>query len=252
MLNSYMQRTQALIYDLKQEIVTPGFLTQWINLARGQTAGEGECIRVMGSLGCTVGQQAYNFSTINVGSPSATGVQGAIHVRTIHYLIASGQKRINSRNWEWFSLYNLNNPVPDSGPPLTWSQYGQGSAGLGSITGAGSASMSSGSFYLYPLPDLSYNLALDCVCYPIALAKDSDPEAIPYLWTDAVPFFAAYLAYLYGQKQDRAQNMLQMYEQFVNRARQFANPDPLKWQSQQSSDPARAQRYGLQQKANSQ
>lgn len=252
MLTAYLTRTQQLLqYPVAgQQLYSTADLTSWINEARGQTAGEGECIRVMGTLSTVVGQQSYNFSAINTGVAATNGVQGTIHVRTLHYGVASGQKRVTSRNWEWFSLYQLNNPVPASGPPTTWAQYGQGSAGIGSITGVGAGTLSSGSFYLYPIPDLAYTIYMDCVCYPQALAADTDVEAIPYLWTDAVPYYAAFLALDSSQTEARAQDAqrrFQQYSQFVQRARAFANPAVLPWQYQQSTDPARMAKYGLRQ-----
>ena len=51
------------------------------------------------------------------------------------------------------------------------------------------------------------------------------PEAIPYLWTDAVPFFAAYYALLSaqaGQRQGDADRMFARYQEFTNRARRFS------------------------------
>lgn len=201
--------------------------TLWINKARGQLAGESEAIRVIGTLTTTPGTRSYAFSSINIGTPTSTGVQGILHVRSLQYAVASAQKRVNGKSWEWFDAYMLNNPVPDSGPPTTWAQFLQGGSGQGSITGSGTGSLRSGSLYIDPIPDLAYNLLVDCVCYPIALAADSDPEAIPYLWTDAVPYFAAYLALLSaqtGQRTQQAQGMMQLYQQFVQRARSYATP----------------------------
>lgn len=201
--------------------------TLWINKARGQLAGEGECIRVIGTLPTIIGQRAYNFSSINVGSPATSGVQGIFHVRDVQYAVASGQKRVNNKSWEWFNAYALNNPVPDSGPPTTWAQFLQGASGQGSITGIGTGSLRSGSLYIDPVPDVAYNLLCDCVCYPIALSADTDVEAIPYLWTDAVPYFAAYLALMSaqtGQRLQEAQAMKQLYAEFVQRARSYATP----------------------------
>lgn len=252
MLTEYQLRTNRL---LQYPVATPGLyatsdLDDWINQARGWVAGEGECIRIQGTFTTTVGVRNYNFSLINTGTPSSNGVQGVIHVRDVLYAVASGFKRVNPRNWEWYQLYHLNNPVPASGPPTTWAQYGQGSAGLGSITGAGSGSLSSGSLYLDPPPDIPYEIMLDCVCYPIALATDTDPEAIPYLWTDAVPYYAAFLALDSFQTEARAadaQRRYQQYQQYVARARAVANPDLLKWQYPQSTDPAQIAKYGLKQ-----
>jgi hypothetical protein len=123
-----------------------------------------------------------------------------------------------------------------------WSQFAQGTApGSTGATGGGS-------FYLSPPPDQVYTLYLDCVCYPIALASDSTVEAIPYLWTDAVPYYAAYLALLASQTNARmedAERYFNMYSLFVERARKFSNPSVGRWQYSQSADPAQAAKMGV-------
>jgi hypothetical protein len=228
-------------------------LDSWINTARGQLAGEAECVRVIGTLQTSIGVRNYNFSSINIGTPSVTGAQGVIHVRRILYVVAQGQKIVKPHQWEWFDLYHLNNPVPVNGAPRDWAQYGQGSSGQGSITGIGAGSMSSGSFYLDPPPDLVYTLNCDCVCYPLALAADTDVEAIPYLFTDAVPFFAAYFALLSAQMNARmadAERMFNYYQTFMQRARQSSNPSVNRPIYQQADDPTRITKLGLQKAAN--
>jgi hypothetical protein len=49
---------------------------------------------------------------------------------------------------------------------------------------------------MYPIPNQTYQLEIDCICLPSDLVSDQDYEAIPDPWTDAVPYFAAHLAYL--------------------------------------------------------
>ncbi len=227
-------------------------LTSWINIARGQLAGETESIRVIGTIQTAIGIRNYSFSSVNIGVPATTGAQGIIHVRRISYNVASGQKWMAARGWEYFDQYFLNNPVPQNGPPSEWSQYGQGSSGQGSITGIGGGTMSSGSFYLDPPPDFIYTLNCDCVCYPQALAADTDVEAVPYIFTDAVPYFAAYLALLSSQtsaRQADAERMFGYYQTFVQRARHFSNPSVNRGMYQQEPDPTRINKLGLQQKA---
>ena len=251
MLTTYQNRTNQL---LQYPSPSPGLyatadITAWINIARGQVAGEGKCIRAIGTIGTTVGQRAYPFSSISFGSSSATGIQGAINVRRVQYNVGSGQKWIKGKSWEWFDFQRFNNPVPPSGPPTEWAQYSQGSAGAGSITGDGSGSLASGSFYVDPLPDQTYTLNCDCECYPIALAADTDFEAIPYLWTDAVPYFAAYLALMSAQvsaRMEQAQRLFQLYQLFVQRARSAANPDVNKYAFEQSGDPTLGNKLGMQ------
>lgn len=246
MLTQYLTLTQNLLQlpAAPSTLYPPALLTNYINIARGQIAGEGQCIRRIGTLTTTIGTRMYPFSQIAF---TDTAVQGAINVRRIMYNVGTGQKWIKGKSWEWFDFQRFNNPVPTSGAPTEWAQHSQGSAGTGSITGEGAGTMSSGSFYLDPLPDLAYTLNADCCCYPIALAADADKESLPYLWTDAVSYFAAYLALMSAQTSTRiqqAQSLFALYEQFMQRARTFANPELNNFAYAQSPDPFKAGRLG--------
>lgn len=255
MLASYISNAQNLLQNpgAPSTLYTTANITTWVNIARGQLAGEAECVRSIGTITTVIGQRAYNFSAINLGTPSATGIQGAINVRRVQYNVGSGQKWVRGKSWEWFDFQRFNNPVPGSGPPNEWAQYGQGSAGTGAITGEGSGTLLSGSLYIDPLPDMVYTLNVDCTAYPIALAADTDIEAIPYLWTDAVPYFAAYLALMSAQtnmRMEQAQRYFQIYQTFVQRARQAANPSLNRFAFEQSGDPTRQNKLGMQGAAN--
>lgn len=239
MLNAYLAATANLLQNpgAPNPLYSTANLTTYINTARGQLAGEAECIRALGTLSTVIGQQAYNFSSINTGVVGTTGVQGVINVRQMWYAIGSGKKWIKPRPWEWFGQYHLNNPVPANAVPTVWAQYGQGAAGTGTGSGA------SGSFYLDPIPDAIYALTLDCVCYPQALAVDGDVEAIPYLWTDAVPFYAAAYALWSSQNNARfadADRYYNHYTDYVKRAREASNPSQNRWMYSQAQDPAQA------------
>lgn len=231
-LFTYIKRAMHLLREEKQDLINAQDLIDYINTARGQIAGEAECIRNISAISAVIGQQRYNFSSINTGTPALSGIQGVIHVRRIQYLVGTGQKWIKGKSWEWFDFQRLNNPVPTSGAPTEWAQYGQGA---------------SGNFYIDPLPDVAYTLSCDCVCYPINLATDTDLEIIPYLWTDAIPYFAAYLALLAltgSANSDAAMKMYGLYEIFMQRARSAANPSLNAFAFEQSKDPAMAGRFG--------
>lgn len=245
MLANYLTDTQNLLQNptATNALYATASLTRFINISRGQCAGEGECIRALGTLACVVGQRNYNFSAINLGVAATTGIQGAIHVRRVSVNIGDGQKWLTPRPWEWFELYHLNNVVPANGEPAVWTQYKQGAA-----TPQAGGSGATGSLYIDPPPDDTYTLSLDCVCFPIALVDDTTVEAIPYLWTDAVPFFAAYYAFLSSQtsaRQADAERMYQHYQTFLERARKSSNPSLLRWMYQQSTDPTQMNKIGL-------
>ena len=243
MLTAYITQTRRLLQlpDAPTSLYSDAALTSWINIARGQLAGEAECIRQIGTIATVQGNQTYNFSDMVITGAPANGVAGIINIRRISYLVATGMKWIPPRSTEWFALYVNNNPVPQQGPPTVWSQFGQGAAPTTTGSGAG------GSFNINP-PDVVYTLNCDCTCYPIPLVDDTTVEAIPYLWTDAVPFFAAYFALLSAQTNARAadaERYYNHYQTFMTRARTAANPSVGRWQYSQAMDPAQGAKMGI-------
>jgi hypothetical protein len=242
-LSIYRQQTKQLLTypDSPDELYTDSDLNLWINRARQQLAGESQSIRVLGTVTTSGVRGPYTFSTVMVSS--TPGVAAVLHIRAMRYAIGSGFKWMRPRNWEWFDIFKLNNVVPPSGPPQVWSQYGQGSTG---------------SFYIDPIPALedgspqNYVLTCDCVCLPVDLLDDTTVDAIPPLWQDAVCFYAAFLAMLSAQsaqRQNDADRMMQRYEEFVGRARKFANPLVNNYLYQQSNDPTLLNKIGLSPKA---
>jgi hypothetical protein len=199
-------------------------------------------VRVLATIGTVVGQIAYNFSSLGIGVPATTGIQSVINVRRINYASGSGQRALVSRPWEWFDYYHLNNPVPVPGPPAVWSQYQQGAAPNTGGPGAG------GSFYIDPPPDDVYALVCDSGALPQILAVDGDIEAIPYPWTDAVPYLAAWYALLSSQTNARmadAERMYNYYGEYRDRARKASNSPVLRWQFEGASDVVQGPKFGI-------
>lgn len=250
MLTAYITQTRRLLQlpAAPTTLYTDADLTSYINTARSQLAGEAECIRVYGTVDTVAGTNQYDFSDLDIGVSATTGIGGVIHIRSLAYEIGTGQRWITPRPWEWFNFYTLNDPVANQlsnwSAPSTWAQYGQGT-----VPPSGTTTVQGGSFFIN-YPDTVYTLRADCVGYPIALADNTTKEAIPFMWTDAVPFFAAYYALLSSQQQARradAEAYFKEYQKFVQRARQAANPTPLRWQYEQAQDIAQASKFGIKQ-----
>jgi hypothetical protein len=245
-LNTYITATQNLLQNptATNPLYATNNLITYINTARGQLAGEGRCIRRIGTLALAAGVQEYQFSAISLQSPA--GVGGVININQAMLQVASGYRWMRPRPFQWLVFYRLNNPVPQTGAPNEWAQFGQGASPQTGLQASG------GSLYVSNLPDIAYSVWLDCVCYPSPLASDTDPEPIPYLWTDAVSYFAAYLALLSAQSQARqadADRMLARYSEFVNRARNFANPEILQGIYSQAPNPVMQNQIGVSGKA---
>ena len=228
-LNAYIQQTQRLLQNppATTALYSTADLTVYVNVARNQIAGESGCIRVIGSLPTTAGNNNYPFSSINLAPP---GVNNVLNVRQVTINVTNGFSFLHSRPWEWFNRYRISQVNMPNAMPTEWAQYGEGV--LGSV-------------YLNPTPDMTYQLNTDAVCLPIPLASDTDPEAIPTLWTDAIPFYAAYYALMSSQRQNDADTMYKRYEEFMERARRAATAAVLPGQYPQVADPTMQNKLGM-------
>ena len=180
-------------------------LQTYINIARLQLALDAECIRALGAFNTVIGTSGYNFSSVTFINPGISGV-GAIQ----NLYVSIGNNPIELRPWPWFLQYYSR--FANTGVPTVASQQGQGA--LGTIV-------------LYPTPDAIYNIEVDSVCFPINLVDDTTPEAIPYPWTDAVPFYAAWLAFMSLQRQADADRMFSRYKELAQRGRQESTSEVL-------------------------
>jgi len=222
-LATYETRTRQLLQNpgAPTTLYATSDIDNWINQARQQLASEGECIQAIGTIQTSVGNRVYNFTGVDSFS---TGIASALKIERINMNIAGGQSWVTPRSFPYFELYFLNNAVVTNGPPKRWSQLGQGSTGT---------------FYLDPPPDAIYTLQCRCVCLPSNLASDADPETIPFPWTDAIAYYAAYLALLSAQspaRQADGMRYFNIYTEFVQRARTFSNPDIVRHQYIQAQD----------------
>lgn len=230
MLTQYLTQTAQLLQNpaATSVLYSTSDLTSYINRARGQIAGETECIRAYGTLALSYGMGTAPFSSIATG---LTGVSGVFNVRGAAVSVASGQRWLHPRPFPYFQTYFLNNPVPNVDTPTAYSQFGQGT---------------SGSLYFNPVPDYPYTINLDCVCLPSPLVDDTSPEAIPFPYTDAVPYYAAYLAFMSAQRASDAERLWQQYQMFASRARQMSNGQVNPQQYPRSVNPVRVGQIGAQ------
>lgn len=286
MLAAYITQTQRLLNNPSGSIYSVSDLTYYINLARGQIAGEGQCVRatppIIGSItgaaslvggtgyvslptvafqdptgtgatatasiaggavtGITItaGGAGYSGPTLTISGGGGTGasaspvtnanitvaaqeiypfaalnltqfpgVASVLAVRSIAMLWGTFQYTVTRVSFSKYQAMVRNYTTGYEYIPAVGAQFGQGL---------------NGSFYLYPIPNAPYPMIWDCLCEPLALASDTDPEAIPYPWTDVVPFHAAYLALLGAQRSQDAEQMWQQAQRYMKRARAFSQP----------------------------
>jgi hypothetical protein len=209
-LYAYMQKVQRLIWDYKQQLLRPDDLTAFVNTARGRVAAESGCIRVYGSLAVTPANTQYAFSAITYSTP---GIGSILNVRMLSVLQGSGVSvAMQGYPWEYFNQYYICGATATTGQPTAWAQFGQGVAGT---------------LFIGPTPNANYTLNCDSIGLPSNLTTDASVEALPYPWTDAVAFYAAYEALLSMQKFDGAAEFYKIYKAYVQQAREMATPGVL-------------------------
>ena len=291
-LTAYQQQTLRLLHDPNNTYFSSSDITAYINIARGQIAMEGQCIRLLlsggtitalavnsggsgyaGTASVTItgsgqqaaatatisggaintvtltnggwgyitgttttvtaagstsgtnatftttidnslttqpGQEVYKFSTANTLAATFSGVQsviGVVSVACAWGANAAMKPILQPMIWSEFQAYfrSYNNGMQNY--PTIWSQFAQGV---------------NGSIYVWPLPSQYSQMDWDCYCIPVDLVDNTTAEAIPYGWTDCVPYYAAYLAYLDAQRGEDADRMFKTYTMYMKRARSFS------------------------------
>ena len=203
-LNAYISAVRTLLHDPNAQFFTTATLTTFINEARQQIASEGECVRAVPGFSTVALQETYSNSVVSGPTPD---IGALLAIRAISY----GGLTLEARPWDYFNFYMRNLAKPLPGPPKAWSPFSTGTNGI---------------FFISPLPADIYNIELDAIWLPINLAADGDPEALPYPWTDAVQFYAAYLALKDSQRTSDAERMFALYEDYMLRARGGVVPYP--------------------------
>lgn len=209
-LTAYLTQTLALLHDANNVFWTQTNLTTWINLARKRVAAEGQCIRVLPSgVNSVVGQEVYTYASFNTQVQVTPGVNNILFVQTIAVNWGALKPTLDYMVWNDFQAYLRSYSVSLQGQPAIWSQYGQGVGG---------------SAYLWPVPSSVAAMDWDCVCLPILLVDDTTVEAIPDPWTDAVPYYAAYLGLMNARRPEEAKNMFSVYKEYMSGSRVWAEP----------------------------
>jgi hypothetical protein len=162
------------------------------------------------------GQEVVNFTQLNPllaawNSGALPGLQGMSQVYKV-FSVACNQSgtykpMLTPKIWNEFQAYLRIYSNTQQNYPIYWSQYGFG------VTG---------SLYLFPWPAQPLQMDIDVCVTPINLVNDATPEAIPYPWTDAIPYYAAYLAYENSSRKEDADRMMKMYILFMQEARAYS------------------------------
>lgn len=296
-LNSYLQQVQRYLRDVKQELLDPTDLIEYINRARREVAQRAQCVRITPPISGSVttidisdagtgytdtptitisppdfpsgqptnpnglqatataivnngviqsidvtnggygyfqptititddtgtgaaatanvswinvlnqGQERYDFADMDL--TSFPGVQDIIAVKSVSILYSNWRYSLASYSWSTYQAKIRQFPYQYQYVPAFFTQYGQGSEGT---------------LFLYPIPSQTYQVEMDLLCTPAPLTDDLSPEVIPQPWCDAVPFLAAYYAYLEIQNFNAAKFHMDQFDSFMHRFSAYARP----------------------------
>lgn len=152
----------------------------------------------------TAGREIYPFTKVASNSVLPDGVLSILGVISISMSWGSMRPMLGQKIWSEFQAAYRSYSQGLQNYSTIWSQYGQGEKG---------------SAFLWPIPSQASAMDWDCFCRPIPLADDTTVEAIPFPWTDAVQYYAAYLAFNNSQRQADADRALRDYERWMKRSR---------------------------------
>lgn len=187
-----------------------GYFAPVVTITSGNGTGATAIANVSGVNGTTTLQEKYTFAAVNpMVAVSGSGIQSIFMVSSISVLWGTFRYTLARMGFGEFQARFRNYAAGFYGPPAAFCNFDQGI---------------NGSVYVRPIPDQRYAWEWDVCCIPWALANDTDPEPIPYPWTDAVAYLAAYYALLGAQRSADADKMYEHFERCMKRARAFSSP----------------------------
>ena len=238
-LSDYLTDTSKLLRDSNYLFNSQATLTRHVNQARDQVAKQTGCLRALiagqspygnaanpGTLIPGAGQPGSNsfqsFTTISGVEKYSFGYanpflkanyQGMRSINdVVDVAVSWGGTRpsLNWMPWEDVQAYCRSFNQGVFSYPFVWSTNGSGSKGQ---------------VWLFPVPEITAlagsqgisapagEMEWDAACLPTPLYTNDDYEAIPESVSDAVPFFAAHLAFLGSQRYSMAAVMKALYEE---------------------------------------
>ena len=152
-------------------------------------------------------QEVYPFANAPLGN--APGVASIFAVKSVSIIFDNLRYTLPCYSFSTYQTCIRNYPFQYSYVPTVCTQYGQGV---------------NGSLYYYPQPQQAYQTEWDCFALPVDLVNDTTVEAIPNPWSDSVPYYAAYLAFLELQQGNDAERMLALFDKMLLRQSTAARP----------------------------
>lgn len=154
-------------------------------------------------------QEVYTYASAAAILDQTPGLAGIIGVQGISISWGATKPTLDHIDWSTMQAYLRAQSTGTNAFPSVWAQYGQGE--LGSV-------------YLWPRPATVSQMEWDCYCNVSPLVDDTSPDLIPHPWDEAVPYYAASLAFLFSQRFDDSRGMLSEFTRKGQLARLNTSP----------------------------
>jgi hypothetical protein len=200
----------SVITDIEIQNGGDGYFAPQVTItdANGPGSGASATLNLSPFNTLNIGQEVYPFSSIYLGN--WPGVDTVHAIKSASVIYANYRYMLPMYDFSTYQSQVRQYPFQYQYVPTFCSQFGQGNGG---------------SFYAYPLPSQTYQWEFDCFCLPTDMTMDNAmPEAIPQPWTDAVPYFAAHLAYLELQNWNAAKFYGELFDKMTLGYSSYARP----------------------------
>lgn len=197
-LTSYIQECRRLLHDANGSFWSDSELTDYINDARNRVALDTKCLRSLQTVTLNTSQETYQIAT-------AVPTLGNRAIDVMNITVIWGQMRVplTYASWTEFNA-NMRTWVTNLSRPAAWSRFGT----------------STGTVYVSPTPDQTYQSEWDIFYLPAPLIDGSTVEELQYPFTAPVAFFAAYKAKYKEQSYGEAEIFQAQYDKKVKEAAQ--------------------------------
>lgn len=232
-LSWYINDSRTLLHDNLGLLINTEQITRWINEARRQVAYQAGCInllatglspfgnaaqpgvmvpgggtpgsRPVNSFQTIVNQEKYPFSmaTERIQADNA-GIDYVLDVTSIAISWGSMRPAMEFMPWEDLQAFARSYNYLVSSFPLKWSTDGDGA---------------NANLWMWPVPSTVQEMEWQCSCSPAALVTDSDFDAIPHPFENAVKYYVAYLSYLSTMRPQLADLYLELFMTSLRRGR---------------------------------
>lgn len=188
-LAGYIIETRRLLHDVNANFWTNAELTDYINDGRNHLVQDTGCNRILQSHTVPATIETIDFSDLPQGVDT-------IDVLTVNLFFGNTRVPLYYMAWTNFNA-QLRFYQNNSGRPIAFSMYGPKKIFVG------------------PKPDQAYLMEFDTVVLKPPLTDASPTETLPTPFTEAVPFYAAYLAKYQEQSYGEAEIFKQEYQKHI-------------------------------------